>query len=304
MKEAYGFIATIEETLANDFRYSITHICNALDSRLADVNNAQAQFLFDKLTGVKWTAAFINDLPDSSFAVIENGGSQDEDGKTIPRNFRHLPFKDASGKVDLPHLRNALVRMNQIKSVSEQDSTERIRTHAKNTLILVARKQFPAVQLKQNSQCRTNAVSQGRYELTTEPAGPDNHTHITGMRWDEHTLSFVGHTISTQGDTDHIHKIAWRIPEDQLFLANAKELTFMTGHGPDGHTHNVVVKFAGGVMHPTEPDIEAGATIDRNLVEEGLQNGQGLRPKTVVNNSSAAEVELQRILEQQIIEKI
>jgi HK97 family phage prohead protease len=61
----------------------------------------------------QWTTAFMNDLPDSSFLYIEDGGSKDSDGKTTPRSLRHFPYKDADGKVDLPHLRNALSRIPQ-----------------------------------------------------------------------------------------------------------------------------------------------------------------------------------------------
>lgn len=61
----------------------------------------------------EWTAAYINDLPDSSFAYIEPGGEKDDEGKTKPRSLRHFPYKDARGKVDLPHLRNALARAPQ-----------------------------------------------------------------------------------------------------------------------------------------------------------------------------------------------
>ncbi len=60
-----------------------------------------------------WTTAYMNDLPDSSFLYIEPGGSKDADGKTTPRSLRHLPYKDAQGKIDLPHLRNALARIPQ-----------------------------------------------------------------------------------------------------------------------------------------------------------------------------------------------
>lgn len=65
-----------------------------------------------------WTTRYINDLPDSAFAWIEPGGEKDEDGKTTPRSLRHLPYKDASGKVDLPHTRNALARLNQVKGMT------------------------------------------------------------------------------------------------------------------------------------------------------------------------------------------
>ncbi len=61
----------------------------------------------------EWTAAFINDLPDSSFAYIEPGGEKDDDGKTIPRSLRHFPHHDSGGAIDLPHLRNALARAPQ-----------------------------------------------------------------------------------------------------------------------------------------------------------------------------------------------
>ena len=59
----------------------------------------------------EWSTKLINDLPDSSFALIESGGSKDKDGKTVPRTLRNLPYKDASGKIDLPHLRNAMARV-------------------------------------------------------------------------------------------------------------------------------------------------------------------------------------------------
>ena len=60
-----------------------------------------------------WDTAYINNLPDSSFAYIESGGTKDGDGKTVPRSLRHFPYKDDSGAVDLPHLRNALARAPQ-----------------------------------------------------------------------------------------------------------------------------------------------------------------------------------------------
>lgn len=62
---------------------------------------------------MQWTTAYINDLPDECFAYIEPGGRKDEEGKTVPRSLRHLPYKDKDGKIDLPHLRNALARLPQ-----------------------------------------------------------------------------------------------------------------------------------------------------------------------------------------------
>jgi hypothetical protein len=46
----------------------------------------------------EWTTAYINDLPDSAFACVDGDG-------------RHYPHHDATGKLDLPHLRAALSRI-------------------------------------------------------------------------------------------------------------------------------------------------------------------------------------------------
>lgn len=61
-----------------------------------------------------WDTAYRNDLPDSAFLLILPGGEK-EGGKTVPRSLRKFPYKDAEGKVDLPHLRNALSRIPQAK---------------------------------------------------------------------------------------------------------------------------------------------------------------------------------------------
>ena len=80
----------------------------------------------------KWTRKYINDLPNSAFAVVEPCADKN-------KNARHLPYKDATGKIDLPHLRNARARMNQIKAVCPGGSDESLRTKAKRKLGSVAK---------------------------------------------------------------------------------------------------------------------------------------------------------------------
>jgi hypothetical protein len=81
----------------------------------------------------EWTRAFINDLPDSSFAVIEPAYQR---GETDDKNARHLPHHGPEGggtkniNLDLPHLRNAFARVNQIKPVTDSISTEELRSKA------------------------------------------------------------------------------------------------------------------------------------------------------------------------------
>jgi 2'-5' RNA ligase len=60
-----------------------------------------------------WPAAYVDDLPDSAFVYVEEGGEKDDQGKTVPRSLRHFPVRDASGTLDLAHLRNASARLPQ-----------------------------------------------------------------------------------------------------------------------------------------------------------------------------------------------
>jgi hypothetical protein len=66
----------------------------------------------------EWTTEYINDLPDSCFAYVEEG-EKDDQGKTVPRSKRHLPFKNADGSIDHDHLVNALARVKQSATMPE-----------------------------------------------------------------------------------------------------------------------------------------------------------------------------------------
>jgi len=61
----------------------------------------------------EWDTAYINNLPDEAFAYISPGGQKDEQSKTVPRSLRNLPYKNAEGKLDADHVRNALARLDQ-----------------------------------------------------------------------------------------------------------------------------------------------------------------------------------------------
>lgn len=91
----------------------------------------------------EWTTAFINDLPDAAFAVILKSGKKDKGGKTTPRSLRLLPHHTAAvtnGRdnktVDLPHLRNALARVGQIRGSkkAKDQARKHLEAHAKELL--------------------------------------------------------------------------------------------------------------------------------------------------------------------------
>lgn len=86
----------------------------------------------DGILKAVWSAAYVNDLPDSAFLHVESGGDKDGEGKTTPRSLRHFPYKDTDGAVDLPHLRNALARIPQ--SSLSQDVKDRLIARAQRIL--------------------------------------------------------------------------------------------------------------------------------------------------------------------------
>lgn len=73
----------------------------------------------------EWDTAYVNNLPDSAFAIVLPGGEKDDENKTVPRTLRKLPYKNAQGNVDLPHLRNALARLDQIDASDAQKAEAR-----------------------------------------------------------------------------------------------------------------------------------------------------------------------------------
>jgi len=103
----------------------------------------------------EWDTAFINSLPDAAFAVIEPAYKR---GKTEDKRARHLPHHNSSvrdpdenSSVDLPHLRNALARVNQIEPVTDSISAEELRSRARAHLLRHAKALLPSYQ-KEGSQ--------------------------------------------------------------------------------------------------------------------------------------------------------
>jgi len=79
----------------------------------------------------KWTVKYRNSLPNSAFTIIEPAYLN---GETLDKRARHLPYRDITGKIDKPHLRNALARANQIKPITDSITTKDLRKQAKSRL--------------------------------------------------------------------------------------------------------------------------------------------------------------------------
>jgi hypothetical protein len=95
---------TKSDEVSDGFVQSLKDISTAINSITSS---------YEGLEMAVWSRAFINDLPDSAFLYIVPGGTKDDEGKTKPRTNRKFPYKGKDGKVDLPHLRNAIARIPQ-----------------------------------------------------------------------------------------------------------------------------------------------------------------------------------------------
>lgn len=117
------------------------------------------------------------DLPDVAFAVIERGGKRDAQGRTKPQGLRHLPHHtgdvrdgNSHDTVDMPRLRNALARMNQIKA-GTKDTDARIQRIAKAHLIRHAKAKLPTSKFAKSDQCRLSDVIAELDEAILQLAG-------------------------------------------------------------------------------------------------------------------------------------
>lgn len=131
---------------------------------LVDLPAIEAEFT--NIQKATWSGAMINDLPDSSFLHIESGGKKDADGKTVPRDLRMFPVKDGAGKVDLPHLRNALARIPQ--SNLPQDVKDKLTKEAQQMLAEAEKQQTTS---KSQEGSMSTAATTGAAATTTTAAG-------------------------------------------------------------------------------------------------------------------------------------
>lgn len=146
LKDRWGTLGDFLELSDRDlFSYKAVALVVEPDRKLVDEyvpngspNRAPKREDEDEDEEKEWSTAYINDLPDSAFLYIAEGGEKDEEGKTAPRALRKLPYRDKDGKIDLPHLRNAISRANQVKDAEgntiPEEQVEKIRARARKIL--------------------------------------------------------------------------------------------------------------------------------------------------------------------------
>jgi len=111
-----------------------------------------------------WTRRYRDDLPDSAFALILPGGEKDETGKTVPLALRRFPHHNASGAIDLPHLRNANARVPQsdIPEEYKQRAMKHLAIHKKQAGIGMAAEEAKLIE-------QTDLSKEVEFEVAPEP---------------------------------------------------------------------------------------------------------------------------------------
>jgi hypothetical protein len=139
----------------------------------------------DSLSKALWSQAYINNLSDDAFAHISPGGKKDSEGKTTPRSLRHLPYRDASGKPDAAHVRNALARLNQTQIPASAKAS------AKRKLLAAAR--ALGIQTAEEKQVPIFAASDKQvvYGVVMEPDVTDSQ----GDRTTAETIERAAHAF-------------------------------------------------------------------------------------------------------------
>ncbi len=111
----------------------------------------------------KWDTKYKNALPNAAFAVVEKGYSKGKDkgGRHLPHHKKSVKSSTENSTVDLPHYKNALARVNQIKSVYGKESDSSLRKRAASHLekhravLQTSKSNFNEIELLIWEECET-----------------------------------------------------------------------------------------------------------------------------------------------------
>jgi hypothetical protein len=90
----------------------------------------------DRMEHTVWDTAYVHALPDSAFLGVGPGGQQDDEHKTVPRSLRYLPYRDATGQIDLAQLRSAIAQLGQRTALPGLDERKQVALQARARKLL------------------------------------------------------------------------------------------------------------------------------------------------------------------------
>ncbi len=240
----------------------------------------------------EWDTAYINDLPDSAFAYIEPGGDKDDEGKTVPRSKRHLPYKNSSGKPDAAHARNALVRLEQtdIPDAAKSKAKSKLEAAAKGLGIDVAASEsirftiaMPAPSVFGEQYARGEIIREGSWayggeemDITPEKIQQayDNwKTHQRDVMLDYNHGSRLGKTPEEQkraGDLVDLELV--EVDGKKALVGKFKPTDEATSYLNNGEYKYLSAEFEEDYFHPEDKDwigmyLQAVALTNRPFIE-------------------------------------
>jgi len=147
-------LKTVTKSLIDKGKYySATRIGELLSSLETILSPSSG--IYEKNSKDKWSEDYINELPDSAFAVIEPAYNK---SKITDKNARHIPYKDKEGKVSLAHLRDGLADAGNIKPISDSITEADLQTQAKEKLTKIGKRY-----LKQSKFTKTVSGKSGKF---------------------------------------------------------------------------------------------------------------------------------------------
>jgi len=190
-----------------------------------------------------WDEEYIDALPDECFAYIEPGGDVDEEGKTVPRELRHFPVRDADGNVSPRCVEEALAALDaETLSTGEPlPAEDRDRLRAELEVLLEeagAEEEKPAEEEKaaveaESATSRRLARFLGKLGFRGEPAPPKRvarmerrldglSTRFEALRGRHERLAAAFETVKAERDSLRLEKLERAARDRMTFEAEAR----------------------------------------------------------------------------------
>ena len=217
----------------------------------------------DKSENAEWTTEYVNNLPDSSFAWIEPGGEKDEEGKTVPRTLRHLPYKDENGKVDLPHVRNALARLDQVKNMPDY-----VKARVRKMLEDILARETDGED-KEENQAEDEEDDEDEDKMPPDEDEDEEDEVTNAPRPDDiFTLSMnVAQNVELVEDEKDYSMFKFELIDNKEYNGVHFTVNGVKHQHDEFHSHDFVIPH--GLDHSQKTLDQLGQVVDMMLVEEG-----------------------------------
>lgn len=173
----------------------------------------------------KWTTKFINSLPDMAFAIVEpaykKGDTEDKRARHLPHHNNNVKSGSSDEHVDVPHYRNALARVGQIKPITDSISTSSLRSDARAHL----EKHRGVLSDSSENESSPSSSITGK---TTTSNNEGKHKHKIAFKHKDKSYStetsVALHFRNSEEEMDHAHAYKFLIDGENVFSFTGTEV--------------------------------------------------------------------------------